>query len=236
MPGPGLDALAEADQRLLRTVEKLSDDALRAPSVLPGWSRGHVVAHLILNAEGLAGVLEGLAQGRDQPMYTSDEARDAGVEELSGSPGGGLRERLASASGRFLEAAAHLPDGAGERRVQRIPGKHAFPAGTIVPRRLREVEVHHADLDAGYGPEDWSPDFLEHTFREIVEDRREGPLVQLRTPEDTVTVGAGGSGGDQARGATVTGSRADVTWWLLGRGTGQGLRCDTELPTLGAWR
>lgn len=236
MPASQLDALAEADRRLLRTVEKLSDDALRAPSVLPGWSRGHVVAHLILNGEGLVGVLEGLAQGRDEPMYTSDEARDADIEELSGSTGAGLRDRLASASGRFLEAAAHPPDGAGERTVQRTPGKPAFPAGTIVPRRLREVEVHHADLDAGYGPEDWSRDFLERTFHEIVEDRHAGPPVQLRTPEDTVTVGDGGSSGDQAGRATVTGSRADVTWWLLGRGTGQGLRCDTELPTLGAWR
>jgi maleylpyruvate isomerase len=235
MSGPELDALAAADQRLLRTVERLSDDALRAPSVLPGWSRGHVVAHLILNAEGLAGVLEGLAQGRDEPMYTSDEDRDAHIEELSSSSGGELRDRLASASGRFLEAAAHLPDGAGDRMVQRTPGKPAFPAGSIVPRRLREVEVHHADLDAGYGPQHWSRDFLERTFREIVEDRRVGPPVQLRTPEDTVTVGDGG-GGDEGNGATVTGSRADVTWWLLGRGTGQGLTCDTELPTLGAWR
>ena len=46
-------------------LDALDVDGLGAPSLLPGWSRAHVVAHLVLNAEGLAGVLDAarFAQG-----------------------------------------------------------------------------------------------------------------------------------------------------------------------------
>ena len=46
-------SLRDADHRLVRTVDGLSDEQLAAPSLLPGWTRAHVVAHLALNAEAL---------------------------------------------------------------------------------------------------------------------------------------------------------------------------------------
>ena len=56
-PQGAFELLPEATQRLVRTVDGLDDDALAAPSGLPDWTRAHVVAHLALNAEGLASVL-----------------------------------------------------------------------------------------------------------------------------------------------------------------------------------
>jgi maleylpyruvate isomerase len=56
------------------------------------------------------------------------------------------------------------------------PGLPDFPAEEVLVRRLVELELHHVDLDIGYGPADWPPLFagLElpeplHTWRE---DRR----------------------------------------------------------------
>ena len=63
-PQAEFELLPEATQRLVRTVDGLDDEALGAPSGLPDWTRGHVVAHLALNAEALAGVLEGVIEGR----------------------------------------------------------------------------------------------------------------------------------------------------------------------------
>src|ERR1700733_9187275 len=40
------DAVAAATQRLHDTATALSDEQVRAPSVLPGWSRGHVLTHI----------------------------------------------------------------------------------------------------------------------------------------------------------------------------------------------
>jgi maleylpyruvate isomerase len=37
-------------------------------------------------------------------------------------------------------------------------------------------------------------------------------------------------------GPTVTGSAADLGWWLTGRGSGEGLTSDSgTLPGIGAW-
>ena len=41
-----LGAVAESHERVAATLAELSDDAARAPSLLPGWSRGHVATHL----------------------------------------------------------------------------------------------------------------------------------------------------------------------------------------------
>jgi maleylpyruvate isomerase len=60
-PQSAFELLPEATQRLVRTVDRLDDEALAAPSGLPGWTRGHVVAHLALNAEGMAAVLDSRA-------------------------------------------------------------------------------------------------------------------------------------------------------------------------------
>jgi hypothetical protein len=47
--------------------------------------------------------------------------------------------------------------------------------------RLREVEVHHVDLDAGYTPEDWSDAFALRLLREIVTGAKpDAPAMVLR--------------------------------------------------------
>src|ERR1044071_5981880 len=69
-----LAALREATDRLLGATGKLDDAALSEPSRLPGWSRGHVIAHLSRNADALVNVLRGL------PMYANSETRDRDIE------------------------------------------------------------------------------------------------------------------------------------------------------------
>ncbi|MFM8776484.1 MAG: maleylpyruvate isomerase N-terminal domain-containing protein, partial [Actinomycetota bacterium] len=42
---------AEAHQRLLTALGSLTDDQCREDSLLPNWSRGHVLTHLARNAD-----------------------------------------------------------------------------------------------------------------------------------------------------------------------------------------
>ena len=51
--------LADASNRVIRTVDGLDGDDWSAPSLLPGWTRAHVVAHLALNAEAMSRALHG---------------------------------------------------------------------------------------------------------------------------------------------------------------------------------
>src|SRR5262245_48484994 len=89
-----LPLVHDATQRLVLTVDGRTDNQWSEPSLLPGWSRAHVIAHLALNAEGMVGAVHGLRIGRPVPMYASNEQRDADIEKLAGTDLTSLRERF----------------------------------------------------------------------------------------------------------------------------------------------
>jgi maleylpyruvate isomerase len=222
-------AVHEATIRLVRTVDGLPDSAYSEPSVLPGWSRAHVISHLALNAEGLAEVMRGLVAGDETPMYPSQERRDGDIDDLASADVASVRDRFLSGCTLFQEAWEHMTDDAWTGTFPRVPGADPWPASRIPPMRHGEVEIHHADLAAGYGVADWPEAYLDATFNRVVRDRQDGSSMMLRTPEGDVPIGTG-------QGPVVSGSRADLTWWLLGRGGGRGLTGDPSVPTLGPWR
>jgi maleylpyruvate isomerase len=228
---PHLAETIEATRRLLATLDRLDDADLREPSLLPGWSRGHVVAHLCRNADAVTDLVEGVVTGDLRPMYASQQARDADVEAGAGRPAAEQRADAAASAERFHAAARALPADRWEVGVSRVPGSPPFPVRRVGPMRRTEVEVHHADLGTTYGAADWPDDFLDHLLgrrrRELSEAGVALTLV-LTDRDGTVTTLAGGP--------EVSGRTADVVWWLLGRGAGEGLACsDDRLPDLGRW-
>src|SRR3954451_16468682 len=110
MPDPRLvELLDSGTRRLVRTVDQMADDEWSQPSLLPGWSRAHVVAHLTLNAEGLSGALEGVHEGRPVPMYRSQEARNSDIIALAKEPPSELRDRFMGSTtviGEWIEELA----------------------------------------------------------------------------------------------------------------------------------
>ena len=60
---PLSDQIDFAVQRLLGTARIIDDEDLRAPSLLPGWTRAHVVAHLARGADALRNLLIGVRSG-----------------------------------------------------------------------------------------------------------------------------------------------------------------------------
>lgn len=226
--------LTEAHQRLVRTVDGLSAEQLAEPSGLPGWTRGHVVAHLALNAEGLAGVIEGLARQEPVPMYASPEARDADIETLGAADPAELRERLLAGVTRFEEAATELPADRWAGVAERTPGGQTFPAHEIVGKRLSEVEIHHADLRAGYSHRDWPPEFSA-TLIEAARSRTWPSPFRVMARDLARTWDFGQDRGD-GTGPNVIGDASAIGWWLTGRGDGEGLTSDNgTLPRIEEW-
>jgi len=225
------ELLRESTQRLVRTVDSLPDEAFAAPSGLPAWNRAQVVAHLTLNAEGLAGALTGLVQGEPTPMYRSQEARDEDIDKLAAAELPELRARLLAATTEFGDAMAAVPEGAWGTEIERVPGGSTFRAGAVPGMRLREVEIHHADLDAGYTRADWSLEFATLLLDSMAKRGAWSEPFRVR-PTDVAGTWEFGEGGP-----TVTGTAADAGWWLTGRGTGEGLTSDSggDLPGIGAW-
>jgi maleylpyruvate isomerase len=225
-----LEELQDATNRLVRTVDGFKGDDWSAASGLSRWTRAHVVAHLSLNAEGLAGALTGIVQDEPTPMYASTEDRDRDIEELAGGDPAELRERLLAGCTLYADAWTALPDDLGGATFERVPGGPSVPAGATLGMRLREVEIHHADLDAGYSQADWPSRFCEILLASMTKREWSEPFQVAPTDLDgTWAYGAGD-------GPTVSGSAADLGWWLTGRGSGEGLTSDSgSLPKVGAW-
>ena len=73
------DQIDDATQRLLGTARVLAEPDLREPSLLPGWTRAHVLAHLAGSADAMRALLVGARSGQDRAAYPSAEAREAAI-------------------------------------------------------------------------------------------------------------------------------------------------------------
>jgi maleylpyruvate isomerase len=223
--------IARADRALVRTVDALTDAQYAEPSQLPGWTRGHVVAHVALNAEGLAGVLHGAHLGTPQSMYASPEARDADIDELAHAAPAVLRERFLASTARFTEALEAMHPDDWDGRFERTPGGPDFALGTVLVMRVREVEIHHADLDAGYTPDDWPDDFRVLLLESMTKRPYPAPFSVRPTDLDRAWHYGEGPGGP-----VVSGTSAALGWWLVGRGAGAGLASSGgTLPEVEPW-
>jgi maleylpyruvate isomerase len=228
-----LEALHQSEQRLLRTVDSLAVDQWTKPSLLPGWTRAHVVAHLALNAEGLAGAVDGLAHEQVVPIYASNERRDGDIEELSGADPADIRERLFAAGQQLRDALGSLDQDQWAGSVRRLPAGPHWAVAAVPSTRRREVEIHHADLGAGYTRADWPADFCVELLDMLTTSHAGSPESPVFTVRATDTVRTWSVGAEQP---VVEGTAADLGWWLTGRGHGEGLSCDAgALPTLGPW-
>ena len=223
-----VNALADATNRLVRTVDSMTDEQYAEPSLLPGWTRAHVVAHLALNAEGLGGAVHGLNIGEPAPMYESNEARDADIEEVAALSPTKLRERLLSGAGLFTDAIAHLSEDGWQDEIERVPGGMHFTVASIPARRRTEVEVHHADLGLAYTSADWPGDFCAAFIQVMsarLEEHGDGFTVVATDLNRSWDVAGGGT--------EIRGTAGDLGWWLSGRGGED--RLTGELPEIGEW-
>jgi maleylpyruvate isomerase len=234
-----LDRVAAATGRVLVTATALSDAQAREPSLLPGWSRGHVLTHIARNADGLGNLLRWARTGTETPMYASAESRSADIEAGAGRPAADLAADVRESAAAFAAEAASLPEDAWTAQV-RAPNGPPFPALGVLERRLSEVEIHHVDLAAGYSPADWPEDFLGEALPRVAESfaGRDGvpPCVAwAEGAKDSFRLGSAQAG---APAVIINGQPADLLAWLLGRGDGATLTVTggAALPELPPWR
>ncbi|SEQ55411.1 maleylpyruvate isomerase [Streptomyces sp. yr375] len=222
-----LESVHGATERLLTAVAGLDNAAVAEPSRLPGWSRGHVLAHVARNADALVNVLEG------RPMYADAQVRDADIERDAPRP---LDVQLADVreSGARFQAAGAAP--ADWSRTVLLRNGVVDSAARLPFRRWVEVELHHVDLGIGYELEDLPEKFTARET-EFLAERFAGhsdvPPTRLTDGTRAWHTGrkAGDPDGDPE--VTVTGSPADLLGWLAGRRDGSALTVEGgPLPAL----
>jgi maleylpyruvate isomerase len=226
-----IDTIDEATQHLLRSIADLTDDQARGESLLPGWTRGHVLTHIARNADALINLTVWARTGVPTPMYPSREVRAATIEAQSGRPAAELVVDVEESHERFMGALRGMSDDDWSKNWG--DPDRVRPAPYILTMRRTELEVHHVDLDLDYTLAHWPEDFVEELLQETVDDltaRGAGPGFTLvgNDDEGQWTVGAGGQ--------TITGPPPSLLGWLIGRTEGIGLHSDDTLPTLEPWK
>jgi len=234
-----LDRLATSTDRVLATAAGMNDTQAREPSLLPGWTRGHVLSHIARNADGMVNLLRWARTGTQTPMYASAERRSADIDAGAGLPAASLAADVRESAAALAAAAADMPDDAWTARVRALHGP-SFPALGVLERRLSEVEIHHVDMAAGYSPDDWPADYVAIALPRVAESfagREDAPrcLVWAEGTPDPFRIGP-----EQGESAAVTihGQPADVLAWLTGRADGTRLTVasGSTLPGLPPWR
>jgi maleylpyruvate isomerase len=217
---------AQGEQAVAEALDRLTDDQLREPSTLPGWSRAHVLAHLARNADALVNLCRWARTGVETPMYPSRQARDADIETTAGLSAGSLRAEVADARARLAEAVAVLPDDAWHRVVRNGQGRNV-PATEIPWMRAKEVWVHGVDLAAGVtfadAPDRFLPSLVDDVLA-VFASRDQLPDVTIRATDIDRTWCSGA--------ASAQGPVAAVAAWLT-RSDASGL--EGTVPELPRW-
>ncbi|TDC26829.1 maleylpyruvate isomerase family mycothiol-dependent enzyme [Streptomyces sp. 8K308] len=226
MTGPTADlaGLNDATDRLVADVATLDDAAVAGSSHLPGWTRGHVLAHLARNADALVNVFQG------RPMYPSLEARNADIERDAPRPLAVHLADLRDSADRLATAAAGLTDDEWRAVVTLRDGQR--DAAAVIPlRRWVEIELHGIDLDIGRTIASLSSAFLDRApdyLARRLADHPAVPPLELRA-EDGRSWRTGRAGAEPQ---VVVGTTAALVGWLSGRTAGSGLTTAEPLPEL----
>ncbi|WP_285639300.1 maleylpyruvate isomerase family mycothiol-dependent enzyme [Lentzea sp. NBRC 102530] len=232
VPDRHITAVREATDVLYEVVEELDEAAVRGASLLPGWTRGHVITHLARNADALVNLLTWARTGVEHQAYASRADRDADIEEGSHRLLQVIKADLDSACQRFDVACREFPQHAWRSEVT-APKGQSILASTVPLFRLREIWIHLIDLNAGVGFDDLPAAFVEEFLDDAVrqfEGRVDPFEIEVTLPDGTQRRWA--VNGPASR-KSVSGSASAVLAWLTGRSDGAGLR--GELPELPDW-
>lgn len=203
-----LAEVAEHTTRLLTTAQSLDDPA--APSLCAGWSRGHVLAHLARNAEGIERLVRSAVDGTGETMYAGDRERDDDIDAGAGRDVPALVADIRDTAVPLAAQLARLGDAESDVLVERTPGGPTFRAGALPFMRLRELVYHHVDLAAGFTFADVAPEVLDRFLAnecKQLDRSAEAPSLTLRVDDGPTLVVGGGA-------HEVRGSRAGLLLWL----------------------
>lgn len=202
-----------------RKVNELMNEELDGPSLLPGWSRRHVIAHVGYNARALTRLVQWATTGVETPMYSSPDARNEEIAYGATLPARALRHLDAHASVALNVEWRDTPDEAWGHEVRTAQGR-TVPLTETIWMRNREVWIHAVDLDNGARFSDVPAEVLTRLLGDIVGNwaaKGTDPGLRIQI-SDAPELGELGTGAGQDSGTLVRGDLPAVVQWASGRG------------------
>ncbi|GGU61070.1 hypothetical protein GCM10010211_27440 [Streptomyces albospinus] len=234
--GALIDEVDRSHTRLAATLATLTDADLRAPAALPGWTRGHVLAHLARSADAYGWLLTVARTGVEPSPRAGAAALARAVADGAARPAAEQSADVRASFTRLTEDARTMPAAAWDTRVTALAG-WSHPASFTLHRCWRELETHHVDLAAGYGTADWPARYVAWAL--------DGTLAALAVHDFPLSrveaVDLGRAWTVSAAGPTVTGPGHVLLGWLSGRAPDGVLGADgrpvsaRRLPVPPAW-
>lgn len=225
-----IDEVTHSGARVTAAVAGLTDADVRADSVLPGWSRGHVVTHVARAVDVYRWLLAVARTGVEPGTRAGSEDLARAVRHGAGRPAVELAADLHTGLGCLTEDAASMPTEAWDTLVTALAGwRH--PAWYTLYRCWRELETHHVDLDIGYRTTDWPGMYVEWALDDTLAalKARDFPVARVEA------VDLGRSWALSRTGPTIAASGHAVLGWLSGRTTNAPLADGRPLPDPPTW-
>ncbi len=197
----------------------LSEAELNGPSLLDGWLRRQLIAHLGYNAVGMCRLLDGAAAGVAKDMYASAEQREEEIAQSTALDVASLYRLFDTEAARLDTAWRDLSPAAWSVTVTTPQGK-PVPASATLWMRSREVWIHAVDLDTGATFEAIPPVVQETLLEEVIAGWRSsgmsvaderGPAATIAIKIDDMTSTDGG--------ISASGTMPAVLSWMTGRGS-----------------
>ncbi|GAA5163677.1 maleylpyruvate isomerase family mycothiol-dependent enzyme [Pseudonocardia eucalypti] len=220
-----IDWARQGTALVLDALDGLDDADLKAPCALPGWTRGHLLAHLAGNAEALGRLVSWARTGVESRMYASAGQRDADIESGAAMAGPELRAWVRRSAAELAAGLDGLGGAAWDAEVITAQGR-TVPATTIPWLRARETCVHLVDLAAGYDFSHLPTEFCVALVGDLATWRGakgNGPALELAARDAPDRWRVDGAGPAHHVELPV----ADLAAWLTGRTERPGL---PELP------
>jgi len=204
--------VASAEALVAQFVKNLSNEDVAANSLLPDWSRGHVLSHLANNARGLSNLIEWALTGVQKNMYVSVEQRAIDIENDATRSGNEIIADFLEQSKIFASNLDRLMVGPLlSEEVVLGNGSHVHPY-EMTTLRERELLVHLVDLGLEYKANDWTFDFSIKTLKSVSAGKRKESVKYrlLIAGDHTWTM-------DQNGMVDIFGTPQSLAAWLMGR-------------------
>ncbi|MBC7443742.1 MAG: maleylpyruvate isomerase family mycothiol-dependent enzyme [Ramlibacter sp.] len=232
--GAQLELAGHEAAAFARALDRIPDDELDGDSLLPGWTRRHVIAHVASNAHALTRLLLWAETGVETVMCASPDQRNAEIERESMLSPDDLRGSYAESARRLEQAWRDLPKDRRMYPVRNGQGAMILVSDTVW-MRTRELWVHAVDLNDGAGFREIPEAVLARLLGDIQRTwaaRGEGGNLRLVA---TDAPGAALGAPDAEAPEIVSGTLADLTQWACGRGSAGVVSSEGEIPIAARW-